>query len=174
MHTTQQLKSQMIHRNSRPVGRLYCLLLTLFFPFQAFAGLSPQSASQNFWVWDLSVMPPGHRHPIYHRLSRQESASLNVEFWLEDALYSQNNSPTFLKRYLELLPQLSTQIKNFGALPTPPSQDQTLRVLFTALEPYKKNGKTFGSDGFFNGFDQLTEAEALAQSQHSRNPYLKL
>lgn len=140
-------------------------------------------ASNRFWVWDLTVMPPAFRQPTFshYRGDVLKNNKDRVEIWVEDNLGAHTPDEMALDKLLDILARhvyeeavdpgtslLDLQKRVFGEQPTPPSGDRSFHVLITALPPYEKNGKKFGFDGFFNVFDQLTEDEAMKkEKQHS-------
>lgn len=121
-----------------------------------------------FWVWDLTVMPPGFRQPVFELYSSDKLSTDNVHVWVEKELGAHTPTPTALD-YLRLraTTMIELQRDTFGLQPISPSGSRDFNILITALPPYEKNGKKFGFDGFFNIFDQLTEPEAQKLGQHS-------
>lgn len=139
----------------------------------AFAGGPPAAPlEREFWVWDLSVMPPG---------SRQAKASLRAIgdrslVYVEDKLWNKEIQPEFVKRLQQRLEQLTPpsslfpnlgiveiEEKLFAPLPKIISTDERVIVLFADLGKYKN----FEFDGFFNAFDQLPDEISRADGQRS-------
>ena len=139
-----------------------------------FAAELPPEAQQkrSFWVWDLSVMPPGFR---------RAEATLRVVgkrslIYVEDSLWQTQIQPDYAERLNELLENtmpagslatnqglVSFEENLFGSLPKRINPDDRLIVLFANLGQYKDHQ----FDGFFNAYDQQTEAEARLEGQHS-------
>lgn len=126
------------------------------------------AATERFWVWDLTVMPPGFRQPEFELYSSDKLTVDNVNVWVEKDLGRYAPTPDTLE-YLRLRVTVMIELERelFGRQPTPPNGNRDFNIMIASLPPYEKNGKKFGFDGFFNVFDQLTEAQALEQGQHS-------
>jgi hypothetical protein len=138
----------------------------------AFAG--PEiGSSREFWVWDLNVMPPAFRR-AEATLRAQGKRTL---IYVEKKYSAEQISPAYIERLettLEhacppgsLCPQegvVPFEEAHFGALPNRFSApDNRLVVLFADLGKYKDHE----FDGFFNSYDQISEAEAQREQQHS-------
>ena len=122
----------------------------------------------HFWVWDLTVMPPGFRHPEFALHSSDKLTTDQLHLWVEKDLGAYAPSPSTLDYLrLRLTIAVETEREIFGQQPVSPSGDRDIHVLIAALPPYEKNGKKFGFDGFFNVFDQMTETQAQTHGQHS-------
>ncbi|MBI3554733.1 MAG: hypothetical protein HY074_00550 [Deltaproteobacteria bacterium] len=136
--------------------------------FLLLAAVPAFAADGRYWVWDLTVMPPGFRQPQFTHVGEAQLSSERLQLWVENELGehkpAQGNIVELLPLYAKFI---DTERAIFGHQPTPPSKDRDIHVLIAAIPPYEKNGKKFGFDGFFNAYDQLTEAQAAEQSQHS-------
>lgn len=159
-----------------------CLFAALSVTFAADAMGSNQAAQsrpildtkREFWVWDLRVMPPAFR-----RASATLRATGNRSLiYVEDSLWGGQLGQDFVHR---LQWQLETAVpsgawnldsgvipleeKLFGGLPRKAQPDERLVVLFADLGQYKEQS----FDGFFNPFDQLTDAEAQRKYKQRSN-----
>ena len=140
--------------------KLFLLLVLATTP--ALAGES------KFWVWDLTVMPPAFRQPRFTHAGEVRLDKDSMQLWIEDGLAAHTPTPAVVAGLLPLYAKfIETERTIFGLQPTPPSKDRDLHIVVAAIPPYSHDGKTFGFDGFFNAFDQLTEAEAVELGQHS-------
>lgn len=130
------------------------------------AWASPSSA--RFWVWDLTVMPPGFRQAQFTHGGEAPLNQDRLQVWIEDGIGAAAPTETQLRELVPIYAKaIDLQRSIFGNQPTPPGGDRDFHALIAAIPPYENNGKTFGFDGFFNIFDQLTEADAQKQDQHS-------
>lgn len=153
----------------------FALIFALFSPLPFAHAANPTSdeigQTRSFWVWDLNAMPPAHRNT--QATLRQVGPRSLV--YVEDKLWQSSITPEFLARLGDSLEKSTPQgsfasdkgiieIEEtlFGPLPKKWADDRVI-VLFADLGKYKN----YEFDGFFNGFDQMKEAEALAQGQHS-------
>ncbi|MEW6056766.1 MAG: hypothetical protein AB1540_09130 [Bdellovibrionota bacterium] len=162
------------------------LIAFLFINTQTLATTPSHASVQEFWVWDLTVMPPAFRKPKFWHHSRDKLPDRQnwINIWIEENLGEhepQNASITELMNLLvrntpegSLDPSkgiLPLGYDYFGPPPIPPGGDRDIHLVIAALPPYKrKDGKTFGFDGFFNIYDQFTEAQAQSETptpQHS-------
>lgn len=167
--------------------RLLLLCLLLFVSSLAFAvaeehrpshsetQISPLLAeTKEFWVWDLSVMPPGFRKA--RATVRAEGARSRI--FVEEKLWESNITSSYvntLHYHLEqeaskdaFLPNLGIvplEERIFNPLPDSPSSDDRVIVLFADLGQYKD----YQFDGFYNGFDQMKEEEAWSKYQQHSN-----
>jgi hypothetical protein len=144
-------------------------LLSLFLISFAFG------STDTFWVWDLTVMPPGFRRPSFTKKETRSFGDGNLQFrlWVEDDLGEHNPNDEALKSLVQALKPDSGKgifeklFELFGAPPIPAKGEKDVNILITSLPPYVKNGKKFGFDGFFNVFDQISEPQAQEYKQHS-------
>lgn len=129
-------------------------------------------SQREFWVWDLRVMPPGFRRTS----ATLRAAGERSLVYVEDLFWNTQIQPEYMERLSHLLEKESpagslvpergvvpAQENVFGHLPTRVGQDDRLIVLFADLGKYKDHE----FDGFFNAYDQQTEAEAQKEDQHS-------
>lgn len=145
---------------------VFCAQIPLSFAQEA---PLPIGTVKEFWVWDLNVMPPG---------SRKISATLQANgprsyIFIENNVQIDPQYISGLSKNLETdgLPQaafpklgiIPMQERVFSPLPKRMRPDDRLIVLFANLGKYKN----YEFDGFFNAFDQMTEADAQKEGQHS-------
>ena len=113
-------------------------------------------------------MPPGFRNPEFELHSSDKLITDHLHLWVEKDLGAHTPSTSTLDYLrLRLTVALETEREIFGRQPVSPSGDRDIHVIVAALPPYEKNGKKFGFDGFFNVFDQMSEAVAQTHGQHS-------
>jgi hypothetical protein len=129
-------------------------------------------ALSSFWVWDLRVMPPAFRKPEFRLAATAPAGADHLNVWVENGLGERDPSPRAIEHLTRAFADeskgaLAIERRAFGPQPTPPSKDRDVHLVIASLPPFEKNGKKFGFDGYFNAFDQLTEADAAAQGQHS-------
>ena len=156
-----------------------CLFAALGITFAAVPSAQNRpvlDTKREFWVWDLRVMPPAFRRATA-TLRATGSRSL---VYIEDKLWEAKGPLD--QAYVDRLHwQLETAVppgawntelgvvpleeKLFGPLPRKVSQDERLVVLFADLGQYKKQA----FDGFFNAYDQLTDAEAQRKYKQRSN-----
>ncbi len=128
---------------------------------------------EEFWAWDLTVMPPGFRRVEARATSVGQSSYVFVEnaawesgaidFGFASDLYNrleQQGLPSSLNPEKGILP---LQQSIFGPLPDRINTDPRVVILLLGLGEF--NGHRFG--GYFNPFDQMTEPEAQNYQQHS-------
>lgn len=162
------MKPHNLKRMSRRL-LLLCSVSALCACASALAASPPEK--RDFWVWNLNVMPPGNR--LAHAVLK--SAGNRSLIYVEDALESQI-SPEYISRLgrtLEgeapagaLMPSqgvIPFEENLFGPLPTRISTEDRLIILFADLGKYKEHE----FDGFFNVYDQVTDAEAQKEGQRS-------
>ena len=147
-------------------------LLLLFCELSLAHATAP--ATQNFWVWDLNVMPPGFRKTEATLRFEGKHSLIYVEprFWgnqitetLVEHLAERLENSTQTGSINQNLGFLPLEESIFGALPTRMNPDSRLIVLFADLGKYK----THEFDGFFNVFDQFPESVAWKDSQQHSN-----
>ena len=131
------------------------IFLHLLVSYLAFAG-APEH--RDFWVWDLSVMPPGFRHA--HATLKSEGARSLI--YVEDGntdIHDDFVSNLKIRLEQEAYPNLGKpgiiplEEALFAPLPKIINPDERVTVLFADLKKFKD----FLFDGFFNAFDQLKE-----------------
>lgn len=130
---------------------------------------------KEFWAWDLGVMPPGFRRVtatcrvvtdgsyvfVEDELAANGKVTDGDVAALDKALHDE--TPMYSVKPSHGILQIETE-----RLGTPPDTiDGDPRVYFLILRLDEFNG--MGFDGFFNAFDQLTEAEAWEQYQQHSN-----
>ena len=128
---------------------------------------------EEFWVWDLNVMPPDFRKvEAVHRV-----AGPNSYIFVEKKFNSLVTSTFIAKLYERLEKQgkkesirpslgaLELNQKIFAPLPTVIHPDPRVIILLTDLGSFK--GHQF--NGFFNIFDQMKEQEAWESFQQHSN-----
>lgn len=126
-----------------------------------------------FWAWDLTVMPPGFRRVEARAISVGPNSYVFVEkeSWNSGAIDFRFAADLHSRLELQGLPSalepdkgiLPLQQSIFGPLPDVINQDP--RVVILLLNMGEFNGHRF--DGYFNAFDQMSEAEAQTYQQHS-------
>jgi hypothetical protein len=156
--------------------RFFALCGLLFFSAASAtfgASAAPAIGSEKeFWVWDLNVMPPAFRRA---KATLRASGDKSL-IYVEDSFWQKQIKPDYLSRLKTLLEVASPQgalmpglgvipveENYFGPLPKRESGENRLVVLFADLGKYKDHE----FDGFFNSYDQLTEAAAQKEEQHS-------
>lgn len=153
----------------------FCWLFLLGACAAAWAGTDSQptiGSEREFWVWDLNVMPPGFRRAT----ATLRASGPRSMVYVENAFWKKQIEPAYVERLTKLLEQASPigavrsemgvvpyEESVFGPLPKRASGDDRLIVLFANLGKYKDHE----FDGFFNAYDQMTEAEAVKEEQHS-------
>lgn len=130
---------------------------------------TPIGSKKEFWVWDLSVMPPGFRKTTA-TLKTNGARSL---IYAEDNMEIPQSYITSLNINLEIqspedaaFPRLGIvpmEERVFSPLPKKINPDDRVIILFANLGKYKEHE----FDGFFNAYDQMTESEAQKENQHS-------
>lgn len=141
-------------------------------------------ALMSFWIWDTHTMPPGFRRPEFelkqiHWLADKKT---QLNFWVETELEPRPSEEALATLFSALTTKkspegsldpeasvLDIERKYLGEPPKPPSGDRTLNVVVGNIPPFKRqDGTQVTFDGFFNAFDQLSEATAMAKyKQHS-------
>ncbi len=129
---------------------------------------------RDFWIWDLRVKPPafrrssatlratGRRSLIYVE-NKLWGGSLNEEFVQRLQWQLESSAPS--GAWKEEKGVIPLQEELFGPLPRKVTLDDRLIVLFADLGQYR----TRKFDGFFNAFDQLTDAEARMKYNQRSN-----
>jgi hypothetical protein len=128
-------------------------------------------SSREFWVWDLSVMPPAHRKAE----ATLRAVGPRSLIYVEEKFWEKTITADFVGRLLQNLEHktpagsydssqgiIPIQETLFAPLPNKFGEARAI-VLFAELGQYKN----YRFDGFFNPFDQMPESEAVAQGQHS-------
>ena len=128
--------------------------------------------TRTFWTWDLSVMPPGYSQTTATCRAKGQYSYI----WVADDQWETHifqadadkiltaweiNSPEDSLDPSSGIYQIDTGI--FGEAPDELDNDIRIHILYYDVGSFA--GTTF--DGFFRMFDEMTEAEAQAQSQHS-------
>lgn len=126
-----------------------------------------------FWTWDLTVMPPGFNRTEAQALAVGDNSYVFVAQAVLDRNGVDINFVNDLFARLEIaglahslhpalgiVPQAQLI---FGPLPAEINPDPRVVILLSDMGEY--NGFRF--DGYFNIFDQMTEAEAVEHGQHS-------
>lgn len=129
---------------------------------------------KEFWVWDLTVMPPAFRKTE----ATVRAVGPRSYIFVETALWEKNIQPGFVARLQHRLEEaapagavepgygiIPLQEKIFAPLPKKIRDDERLIVLFADLGKYKDHE----FDGFFNAFDQITEENAWNNFQQHSN-----
>ncbi len=125
-----------------------------------------------FWTWDFSVMPPDFNQTP----STCRAKGDNGYVWVEDTQWNVNifesNVQGVFEAWENATPADSVDpnkgifeivTDSFGPVPDILDGDPRVHILFYDIESFM--GTSF--DGFFNAFDQMTEAQAQGQGQHS-------
>lgn len=129
--------------------------------------------TETFWAWDLRVMPPAFKRveatAVATGISSYvfiDNALLQIPLLMPEALalfrrLELEGSPASLHPELAIIP-LTERV--FAPLPTVMNPDPRVTILLTDLGNFQGHG----FDGFFNAFDQMSEAEAWSKyEQHS-------
>ncbi len=132
-------------------------------------------SSREFWAWDLSVMPPGFRRVAATCRVVSDHAYLFVEDELAAAGKVTPSDVAALDTALHRATPGYSVAPGKGILElerrflgeAPDTLDGDPRVYFLVLRMDTFNG--MGFDGYFNAFDQMTEAEAWEQYQQHSN-----
>ncbi len=129
---------------------------------------------EEFWVWNLKVMPPGDRLVQARATAVGDRSYIFVEndLW-KSAIYPQQVERLFHRLesagkpsgFFPRLGVLSALEALFAPLPKIVRSDERLVVLLTNLYSYKDH--TF--DGYYNAFDQLTKDIAYEKYKQQSN-----
>ncbi|GEM_PF-2365273 len=125
-----------------------------------------------FWTWDLSVMPPVDVQVSFTCRAKGDACyiwvaddqwSINVDQTEVDGVFTawESQTPQGSLDPQKGIYDIATSV--FGPAPDELDQDPRIHILFFDIGSFQ--GFTF--DGFFNSFDQMTDAEAQAQGRHS-------
>ena len=166
-------------RSKQKYWRLFffCLLCLAVAFATTLADAAPvQSAPtlREFWVWDLSVMPPAFRKTT----ATLRASGNRTLIYVEDKFFGHEITADYVTRleyqlersvpsgaYITDTGIVPLEERIFGPLPTKIAKDDRLVVLFAALGQYKD----VQFDGFFNLYDQLPESEAMQKYQQHSN-----
>lgn len=131
--------------------------------------------SRTFWAYDLSVMPPEEKEvPASAR-----AITANTYVFVEDALW---NDGTVTQAMLDSLVErletstpvgsineeqgiIANNVDLFGPVPDALDGDPRFYILLMNIEGFQN----FEFDGFFRSFDQLPDADAVAQAGYHSN-----
>jgi len=125
---------------------------------------------ETFWRWDFTVMPPTNvlEDAVCMAVGDHSYIFVSEDAW-DDGYIDQTDVDEIYER-LENSTLNSTEMgivemdsMYFGDIPDEFDNDPRVIFYYTELGSY--NGSVF--DGYFSVFNQMTEAEAVAQGQHS-------
>lgn len=128
--------------------------------------------SRLFWTWDLSVMPPVDVQLSFTCRAKGTSSYIWVADDQWEVSVTQAEVDGVFSAWEDQTPQGSLDPEKgiydiattvFGPAPDELDQDPRIHILFFDVGSF--HGYTF--DGFFNAYDQMTDAEAQAEDRHS-------
>ncbi len=129
-------------------------------------------SKQEFWVWDMSVMPPGHKKVTATCRAVGDKAYIFVDDAVWNRLVTEDDVYTINKSFQRngppgsAWPGKGTAEVDHAYFGTPPlglDGDPKVYVLLTEIASFK--GTTM--DGYFNPFDTIPDEQAQQMGQHS-------
>lgn len=138
----------------------------------------PVGTEKEFWVWDLTVMPPGFRKTkaVLRAANARSYVFVEEKYWPAaispdfvekvSARLEKESAPNAIQPATGIIPFEET---TFAPLSSKINPDERLIILFADLGKYKN----YEFDGFFNVYDQMKEKDAWSQyAQHSNEANL--
>jgi len=132
---------------------------------------------KTFWVWDLSVMPPGFLEVPATLKAIGDSCYIFVENAQWNASVFDDAVAAILDRFENQTPEGSlhpnrgiyeNDVSYFGEAPDALDNDPHIYILLAELPGYEKRGTFYEFDGYFNVFDQYSDDYAMEEwAQHS-------
>ena len=131
-------------------------------------------AQRTFWAWDFSVMPPAFRKVNATCRASGNRGAVFVDDAEWGTHFTGDDLTLITERFEHSTPTGSQDpargicenvSRTFAAPPVGLDGEPRVVLLFTAMASF--NGTSF--DGYFNAFDTLTDADAMAQAQQHSN-----